>query len=447
MKHLKFNTRLVFVLIFVASFAKFTFSQESDAKGSVQAQKAHLNTNRFTDNWYIGVRGGATFFLSPLKDNPFSWGAGASLGKQLNTKIALRLDYSYLNLKSDGYYVRKNDDGSYYKNNLAMDAELMEIALILKLNLNDFFYSKSPKYLREFYLFTGGAYDLYRTKVTNEEGAYVIGTGYSNVGEKEAMASTIAIPIGLGVTYKLGQSDKINLNAEFGYRYVQNEELNGGLSNSTSDYTFTSLGLIFNLGKPTRTTQKITSDIVKDELEESLSAQIDQAVNEKMDAEVKPLQEDVKKQAAVIADNQEQLDILQEEMEVRTNAIKDQIGNDKYGVTSGSNAGTGVNMKSIYFAFNSTYITPAMEREIAVIAKILRKNKDMKCELVGNSSNVGSPEYNMQLSIKRTDAVLKLFVEEFGINTDRFIVSNKGVDDPLAKNNKSLNRRVDLIIK
>lgn len=397
----------------------------------------------FTKNWFIGVKGGATFFISPLKNNPWSWGGAASLGKQLNSKTALRFDYLYGNLKSDGEFVRQMDDGSYYKNQLYSNVDFMEFALVLKLNLNDFFYSKSPKNLREFYFFGGGAYTMFRTKITDDNGDFVTGTGYSDTGDEESMEGIVAVPLGLGVTYKLGSKDIVNLNAEFGYRFVQSDELNGGLDDKASQYTFTSLGLLFNLGKPTISPQKITADRIKEELDKEMTEKLYAEADRKVKEETKPIKEDLVRQSLALAVNQEQIQILQEEMDARTNALQEQIAEGNVGNTSIS----GIDMTSVYFAFNSTYITPAMEREIAVIAKVLKKNKALKCTIIGNSSNIGSPEYNMQLSQKRAEAVMNLFMDEFKIAEDRLTLVNKGLEDPLAENLKKLNRRVDLIIE
>lgn len=423
-------------------------------KSKVEAGVVKDNSNGFTKNWFFGVKGGATFFLSPLKSNPFSWGAAASLGKQLNSKTALRVDYLYGNLKSDGDFSQMNPDGSYYYNTLASNVDFMEIAMVLKLSVNDFFYSRSPKYLRELYVFGGGAYTMFRTKITDKDGKFVTGTGYSVSGEQEAMAGSVAVPLGIGVTYKLGSSDIVNLNAEFGYRFAQTEGLDGGLTGNTSNYTFSSLGLLFNLGKPTLSPQQITSDQVRQDVTEEISDKFNKEIDNKIASGTKPLKEELAKQSVLVAGNQEQLAILQEEMEARTEAIKEQIGGKHEGGTSGTSGSTGnysgvggIDVVSVYFAFNSTYITPAMEREIATLAKVLKKNKNLKLEIVGNASNIGSPEYNLQLSQKRAEAVLSILVNEFKISADRLNISNNGLTDPLAENIKSINRRVDLIIK
>lgn len=432
-----------------------TEKKEDAPKKKIQAGvvKDEANPNGFLKNWYVGVKGGATFFLSPLKENPFSWGAGVSLGKQLNSKVGLRADYIYGNMKSDGEFVRVNEDGSYYKNNLSANVDFMEISLLLKLSLNDFFYSKSPKYLRELYLVGGGAYTMYRTEITDSDGAFLTGTGYSLSGEQEVMEALIAVPLGIGVTYKLGSKDIVNLNAEFGYRFTSSPDLGGNLTNNASNYTFSSLGLLFNLGQPGLTPQKVTSDMVREDVEKAVTDKFGKEIDAKIKAETKPIKDDVAKQSIAVAANQEQLNILQEEMEARTNAIKEQLSGEVTEDANGnmvmrsSGSGSGIDMSSVYFAFNSTYITPAMEREIAVIGKMLKKNKRLKCEIVGNASNIGSPEYNMQLSQKRAEAVMNMLIDEFRIDAERLTLSNNGLDEPLAENIKRINRRVDLIIK
>ncbi len=467
MKNRSIQYLLTSILALIFTFSGTVYAQEQTDKKKDKKEKTQeapkkklqagvvkddANPNGILKNWYVGVKGGATFFLSPLKDNPFSWGAGVSLGKQLNSKVGLRADYIYGNMKSDGEFIKLNEDGSYYKNNLSANVDFMEISLLLKLSLNDFFYSKSPKYLRELYLIGGGAYTMYRTEITDSNGNFLIGTGYSISGKEEAMEALIAVPLGIGVTYKLGEKDIVNLNAEFGYRFTSSPDLGGNLTDNASNYTFSSLGLLFNLGRPGLTPQKITSDMVREDVEKEVSEKFGKQIDAKIKAETKPIKDDLTKQSVAVASNQEQLNILQEEMEARTNAIKEQLAGVVFQDADGnmvlrSGSGSGIDVSSVYFAFNSTYITPAMEREIAVIGKMLRKNKKLKCDVVGNASNVGSPEYNMQLSQKRAEAVMNMLIDEFKIDAERLTLSNNGLDEPLAENIKRINRRVDLIIK
>ena len=445
MKRLIYIIVLSVSILFSNAFVNQLKAQESSTR--VESKAVAASPNGFTKNWFFGVKGGATFFLSPLKDNLFSWGASATLGKQINSKIAIRADYMYANLKSEGHFIKENNDGSYYKNDLKANVDLMEIALIAKFSLNDFLYAHSPKYLREIYIFTGGAYIMYNSKITDKDDNFLMGSGYSAIGEKEAMETGFAVPIGFGITYKLDKADRFNFNAEFGYRYEQTNGLNGGLNDNATQYTYTSLGFLYNIGKPTITPQRITSDIVKDELEAGIDKKIDKDLKSKVDTQIKPMQEELKKQSVAVADNQAQLEILQEEIEARTNAIKEQLTMSQAGGGGTASYRGGImNLNSVYFAFNSTYITSAMQREIALIARVLKKDKNLKCHIIGNSSSVGSPEYNKQLSQKRAESVKSLLSSEFKIDESRLDITNNGLEDPLAEDMKKINRRVDLII-
>ena len=437
--------RIATTIISILVLSVFTFqanAQEDTEKVEFKAKAS--SPNGFTKNWFVGIKGGATFFLSPLKDNPFSWGASATLGKQLNQKVALRADYLYGNFKSEGHFVKENKDGSFYENDLKSNVDFMEIALIAKVSLNDFLYSHSPKYLREFYLFSGAAYTMYRTKITDTEDEFIMGNGYSETGDEEAMEAGVAIPIGVGVTYKIDKADRINFNAEFGYRFEQASGLNGGLDNSSTQYTYTSLGLLFNLGQPTKSPQKITTDIVKEELDASINKKIANTVDSKISQQVKPIKDSLKEQSTALAKNQAQLEVLQEELNTRSNAINEQIKSKADNNVVSGGVGGGIN--SVYFAFNSTYITSAMQREIAKTASSLKKNKALKCEIYGNSSDEGSPEYNEQLSQKRAEAVMNMLIKEFKIDEERLSIINNGSKEPLAENINKINRRVDLII-
>jgi outer membrane protein OmpA-like peptidoglycan-associated protein len=400
----------------------------------------NLNKPEFYENWFVGLKGGTTYFISPLKSNSFSWGTSFTVGKQLNSKLAFRLDYMIGNLKSEGEFTSENSDGSFFNDDLKADVDFSELAILMKLSINDLLYSQSPRFVREFYLFGGAAFTSYRTKITDLQGNYIQGAGYKDNGDQDKMVNMMTIPLGVGVTYKLDKRDIFGLNLEFGYRFGQSADLDGGLTPEASNYTFLSMGLMANLGQPTLTPQKITADMIKEDLEGVVISELDKEVK-KMENTTKPMKEEMARQSAQLAENQQQLEILQDEMDARTEAISVQMTESK-----GSEVG-GIDLNSVYFAFNSTYITPAMEREIALIAKVLKKNKDLTCEIVGNASNVGSPEYNMQLSQKRAEGVYNLLIDEFKIDATRLSISNRGQDDPLAETLNRINRRVDLILK
>ncbi len=108
-----------------------------------------------------------------------------------------------------------------------------------------------------------------------------------------------------------------------------------------------------------------------------------------------------------------------------------------------------VALYGIYFDFNKAEIKPESEPTIKEIAKLLRENPKMKLYVVGHTDNVGSLDYNMELSKRRAEAVVKELVEKYGIAKDRLMAFGVGPLAPVASNKteagRAKNRRVELI--
>jgi OOP family OmpA-OmpF porin len=71
----------------------------------------------------------------------------------------------------------------------------------------------------------------------------------------------------------------------------------------------------------------------------------------------------------------------------------------------------------------------------------------MKVDLQGHCDNVGTPEYNMGLSLRRANAVKKYLVSK-GVAENRLTTQGFGFSKPVGPNTtpeeRSLNRRVEL---
>lgn len=404
--------------------------------------------NGILKNWFIGLNGGGTFMLSSLHDKPYSWAAGAVLGKQFNRKVGIRADYLYGQMYSEGVYNGLT---------LANYVNFMDASLIFKLSLNDFIFTQSPKFLREFYVFGGGGVTFFDSKVFDTgSSTYINVVGWDPTGTtKTQMEMTPFVPLGAGMAFNLTKSGRVFLTAEFSYRYSQDNLLDAGLTTKASNYTYTSLGIVYNIGKPTFTPQEVTADVIEKKVKAQVAKEVTDEITAKVENQINPLKEEMARQSRQLADNKETVVALQEEVEARINALNESFkagvvttempdGSMQTQQVSQMATGSIPTLASIYFAFNSLYITADMQREIAVIAKIMKKNKGLKCEITGNASNVGSPEYNLMLSQKRAEAVALLLVEEFGIDESRLLVKSSGLADPLAKNIHKINRRVDL---
>ncbi|WP_319576045.1 OmpA family protein [uncultured Desulfobacter sp.] len=119
----------------------------------------------------------------------------------------------------------------------------------------------------------------------------------------------------------------------------------------------------------------------------------------------------------------------------------------------GTPAGAKVNavgcwiLDHILFDFDKDEIKPGAFERLDAIAAILEKNPAMSAEIQGHTDNIGTKEYNMDLSQRRANAVAK-YLEDKGIARDRLAATGFGFDKPVALNStdygRSLNRRVEI---
>ena len=96
----------------------------------------------------------------------------------------------------------------------------------------------------------------------------------------------------------------------------------------------------------------------------------------------------------------------------------------------------------IYFANNAYVPLPHDTEAIDQIVTMLRNNPELSILLEGYASNVGSAEYNNQLSMKRSESVAHLLQKQ-GIALQRILTAFRGIDDSVDKEKA---RRVDISV-
>lgn len=109
--------------------------------------------------------------------------------------------------------------------------------------------------------------------------------------------------------------------------------------------------------------------------------------------------------------------------------------------------GESVMLSSIYFEHDRTDFMPRAVIELNSLLAFLKKYPTLRIDIIGHTDNVGTPDYNQQLSIRRSSAVVA-WLKLRGIATDRMQSSGRGATEPVSTNytseGRSQNRRVEI---
>lgn len=117
--------------------------------------------------------------------------------------------------------------------------------------------------------------------------------------------------------------------------------------------------------------------------------------------------------------------------------------------TQESARGLIVNMSDVLFGFNKFDLKTDAEIKLAKVSGILLTYPNLKVQVEGYTDNVGSQEYNQQLSEKRAMAVQSFLISQ-GVAPGNVTAQGYGAADPVADNSTSAgrarNRRVELVV-
>ena len=103
----------------------------------------------------------------------------------------------------------------------------------------------------------------------------------------------------------------------------------------------------------------------------------------------------------------------------------------------------------IYFDTDKADIKPESKPALEEMAKLLKAFPDLRVLIVGHTDSTGDREYNMGLSRRRAEAVVKSLRDHYGIAASRLIPAGVGMLAPVASNRteegRAKNRRVELV--
>lgn len=111
--------------------------------------------------------------------------------------------------------------------------------------------------------------------------------------------------------------------------------------------------------------------------------------------------------------------------------------------------GKSYHLKDIFYEYDSDELTKQSKFVINEFFEFLTENPSIKVSIHGHTDNIGSSEYNLNLSKRRAKSVYDYLVNK-GIKPDRLNYTGFGFSKPIASNDneqgRAMNRRTEFLI-
>lgn len=110
----------------------------------------------------------------------------------------------------------------------------------------------------------------------------------------------------------------------------------------------------------------------------------------------------------------------------------------------------GIKTQNFLFDFNKTDLSQNARDRLEILAAFLNKNKNTYAAMAGHTDNVGTENYNIELSHRRVESIATYLVENFNVNRSQLVTFWFGDLNPVADNStkegRMQNRRVEILV-
>ncbi len=107
-------------------------------------------------------------------------------------------------------------------------------------------------------------------------------------------------------------------------------------------------------------------------------------------------------------------------------------------------------LQNIYFDLDQYALKAESFPELDRLVVFLKKNKNIKLNIIGHTDNTGTPQHNLQLSRQRARAIYQYLIRK-GIEPERLTYKGVGARQPLVPDtteaNRAINRRVEFVVR
>ena len=364
---------------------------------SVNAQNTAITSNKFGDNWYMGINAGLATPQQKFGDYGFFKGfapkVGVRVGKNLTTVFGLAAD-------ADLYFLSKTDSKSMMGSKTFINN--MNVDLLGTFNLSNLFagYKGEPRTVEVIGLAGLG---------------WTHAFGYSKSNAVNAKAA-------IDLAFNLGEAKAWQIYIEPALIYGLEHYGHSNVLTAGNDFKFDSRAALFQLSAGFNYkfgNSNGTHNFAKAQLR-------DQAEIDGLNAKINELRADNNaKDGQLSAKDQQIADLKKKladcEARPQTAAVVEKTEN--------------VLQPHVIFRQGKSTIDPAQYASIEMVAKYMKNHKDAKVKVQGYASPEGKAEFNQKLSEKRAEVVKNALVKRYKIAADRITCEGLGATDKLSSEN------------
>lgn len=396
---------LIFIGLFSHTHAQ-TNNVRRDTVVTIKKDKYKVVTNKFFDNWFMGVSGGAQILLGDhdkqmqLKDR-FTPAVNIFLGKAFTPGLAVRGGYTGYQVKglthNDWVSDKTHSTGEVYQE--VKHPEDLGFLEIQKFNYN---HLHADVLVNLSHVING-----YNEKRIYSFSPY-IGFGWAWVTSGEPKTSEPSINLGFYNTFKL--SDAFNLSLDFRGAMMK-DNFDGEVGNRKEEGVLSgTVGLVYNFKKRNWEREKIVEIIAYDETELNI-------LREKANKIANDNQA-LKKQLEDAPDS------TITELQIQNNVLVAPI--------------------LITFPINKSTVSNEARANLGFFAKAIKEGKSNVVYNISGYADkgTGSSRTNERLSRERAEAIYNVLVREFGVPASQLTISHHGGVDNMYYDDPRLSRAV-----
>ena len=382
----------LFLMLAVATFA-----------ANVSAQNTVITSNKFGDNWYVGVNAGVATPMQKYGDNGFMKGfapnVGLRVGKNLTTVFGLAAE-------GQAYFLSKSDSKSMMGNKTFINAT--NVSLLGTFNLSNLFagYNGEP---RSFEVIALG------------------GFGWEHIFGGLSKANALTSKAAIDFAFNLGAAKALQLYIEpavvFGLDHYSLSAAANALAMNPGTMKYDSrnglfqlnVGLNYKFGN-SNGSHNFAKAQLRDQSEiDQLTAKINE-----LRAESNAKDGKIAADGRTIADLQAQLVACQNKPAPTAKVVVKQNSQLQ---------------PIVIFGAGKTSIDAAQYASIEMVAKYMRNHKDAKILIKGYASPEGDEVKNKALADGRAESVKNALIKRYKIAADRITAQGMGATSELSEEN------------